>query len=139
MNHSHVVNMDFIEFYGSYPDVYLSPADQQGNRIIKMINYSDLHKRIKRSRWGPACTCVPIYIYTATAFLFFNLVVQLYSAAITEFVQGPRYKKMSAKLQPSNNICPYYIYVLAAFNVMCLHLDTLTLHCFLCTYTQKIC
>lgn len=34
-SHSHVVNMDFIEFYGPYPDVYLSPADQQGNRIIK--------------------------------------------------------------------------------------------------------
>jgi len=96
-NHSHVVNTDFIEFYGSYPDVYLSPADQQGNRIIKMINYSDLHKRIKRSRWGPACVPVPrTYIYTRrTAFLFFNLVVQLYSAAITEFVQGPRNENVS--------------------------------------------
>lgn len=87
--------MDFIEFYGSYPDVYLSPADQQGNRIIKMINYSDLHKRIKRSRGGPACTCAA-YEYTYIhAFLFFNLVVQLYSAAITEFVQGPRNKNVS--------------------------------------------
>jgi len=93
------------------PDVYLSLADQQGNRIIKMINYSDLHKRIKRSRGGSACTCAAyeyIYTYTRTAFLFFNLVVQLYSAAITEFVQGLRNKKMSAKLQSGNNYLPIY-------------------------------
>jgi len=99
------------------PDVYLSPADQQGNRIIKMINYSDLHKRIKRSRGGPACTCaayeyIYIYTYTRTAFLFFNLVVQLYSAAITEFVQGPRNKKMSAKLQSGNIIICLYIHII---------------------------
>lgn len=97
-------------------DVYLSPADQQGNRIIKMINYSDLHKRIKRSRGGPACTWAAyeyiyiIYVYACVrCFYFFNLVVQLYSAAITEFVQGPRKEKMSAKLRSGNNL-PIHTY-----------------------------
>jgi hypothetical protein len=102
--------MDFIEFYGSYPDVYLSPADQQGNRIIKMINYSDLHKRIKRSQGCPACTYavytnIYVYLHAYYTFLFFNLVAQLYSAAITEFVQG-----LKQKCQPNYSsviICLY--------------------------------
>lgn len=46
-----------------------------------MINYRDLHKRIKRSRAGPACTSIYVFIFIS---FFFNLVAQLYSAAITE-------------------------------------------------------